>query len=241
VAAGATVLLEDSVDNEQASKSEWVRVKFRRKSNEPAGAPVDEDVDPAASAEPGQTTTAGPWDIDDISEDDGVERVDLGSLLLSNVDGLEIRLQVDEETDAVQSVVLAGADGAVELRAFAAPRGGDLWSEIRPRIAAEYAQRGGTATEREGRYGTELLCQLTVRTEDGRTANQPSRVVGINGGRWMLRATLLGRAAVEPDEPGPWDDAIAATVVRRGTVAMPSGGDLPLTLPPRDQLSRRES
>jgi hypothetical protein len=179
--------------------------------------------------------------VDDLPVDDASERIDLGSLLLSNVDGLEIRLQVDEETESVQSVMLAGADGAVELRAFAAPRGGDLWDEIRPRIAAEYAQRGGTASEREGRYGTELHCQLTVRTEDGKTATQPSRVVGINGGRWMLRATLLGRAAVEPDAVGPWDDAIASTVVRRGTVAMPSGADLPLTLPPRDQLQRRES
>jgi hypothetical protein len=216
-------------------------VKFRRKSSEPAGAPVDEDIEQTAPQEPGQPVLGGPWDVDDVDEGDASERIDLGSLLLSNIEGLEIRLQVDEETEAVQSVMLAGADGAVELRAFAAPRGGDLWDEIRPRIAAEYAQRGGTASEREGRYGTELHCQLTVRTEDGRTATQPSRVVGINGGRWMLRATLLGRAATEPDAAGPWDDAIASTVVRRGDVAMPSGADLPLTLPPRDQPARRES
>ena len=35
---------------------------------------------------------------------------------------------------------LAGPDGALELRAFAAPRNGDLWSEMRPQIAAEVAQ-----------------------------------------------------------------------------------------------------
>lgn len=216
-------------------------MKFRRKSSEPAGAPVDDSAEPAAPQEPGQPVLGGPWDAEDLAADDASERVDLGSLLLTNIDGLEIRLQVDEETEAVQSVMFAGADGAVELRAFAAPRGGDLWGEIRPRIAAEYAQRGGTASEREGRYGTELHCQLTVRTEDGKTATQPSRVIGINGGRWMLRATLLGRAATDPETAGPWDDAIASTVVRRGTVAMPSGGDLPLTLPPRDQLARGES
>lgn len=216
-------------------------MKFRRKSSESAGAPLGEDVEPAAPQEPGQPVLGGPWDVDDLAEGDASERIDLGSLLLTNIEGLEIRLQVDEETEAVQSVVLAGTDGAVELRAFAAPRGGALWDEIRPRIAAEYAQRGGTATEREGRYGTELHCQLTVRTDDGKTATQPSRVVGIDGGRWMLRATLLGRAATEPEAPGPWDDAIASTVVRRGSVAMPSGADLPLTLPPRNQLERRES
>jgi hypothetical protein len=216
-------------------------VKFRRKSSEPVDGDVDPAVDGTAPGEPDQSAATGPWDVDDLPEDDGVERVDLGSLLLTNVDGLEIRLQVDEATNEVQSVVLAGAEGAVELRAFAAPRNGDLWAEIRPRIAAEYAQRGGTASEREGFYGTELVCQLTVRGEDGRTATQPSRVVGINGGRWMLRATLLGRAALEPDQVGPWDEAIASTVVRRGAVAMPPGADLPLTLPPADQLSRREA
>ncbi len=216
-------------------------MKFRRKSSEPTGAPVDEDIEQTAPQGPGEPVLGGPWDADDLAEDDASERIDLGSLLLTNIEGLEIRLQVDEETEAVQSVILAGADGAVELRAFAAPRGGDLWDEVRPRIAAEYAQRGGTASEREGRYGTELHCQLTVRTEDGKTATQPSRVVGINGGRWMLRATLLGRAATEPEGVGPWDDAIASTVVRRGTVAMPSGADLPLTLPPREQLAGPES
>ena len=214
-------------------------MKFRRKSTEPAdGTPVEDGT------EAGEATAVatGPWDADDLPGglEDGAERVDLGSLLLSNVEGLEIRLQVDEETEQIQSVMFAGAEGAVELRAFAAPRNGDLWDEVRPRIAAEYAQRGGTASQHEGRYGTELICQLTVRTEDGKTANQPSRVVGINGGRWMLRATLLGRAAVEPDVVGPWDAAIEGTVVRRGVGAMPAGAELPLTLPSAYKLTRQE-
>ena len=71
---------------------------------------------------------------------DDPERVDLGSLLIAPEPGRELRLQVDEASGAVQSVVLAGADGALELRAFAAPRNGDLWSEARPQIAAEVAQ-----------------------------------------------------------------------------------------------------
>jgi len=215
-------------------------VKFRRKSAEPVDGALVEDG--PADGETTVPAATGPWDVDDLPGglEDGVERVDLGSLLLTNVEGLEIQLQVDEASEQIQSVMFAGAEGAVELRAFAAPRNGDLWDEVRPRIAAEYAQRGGTASQREGRYGTELVCQLTVRTGDGKTATQHSRVVGINGGRWMLRATLLGRAAVEPDAVGPWDAAIEATVVRRGVGAMPSGAELPLTLPSRDQMARQE-
>ncbi|MFC7497410.1 MULTISPECIES: DUF3710 domain-containing protein [unclassified Nocardioides] len=213
-------------------------MKFRRKSDE---TPVEGTPDEASAADEPTASATGPFDIDDVDDLDDVERVDLGSLVLTPVEELEVRMQVDESNDRVQSVMHAGPEGAVELRAFAAPRNGDLWAEVRPRIAAEYAQRGGTATEREGRYGTELVCQITVRTDDGKTATQPSRVIGINGPRWMLRATFLGRPAVEPEASGPWDAALEATVVRRGNQAMPAGAELPLTLPPRDRLVRRES
>ena len=63
------------------------------------------------------------------------------------------------------------------------------------------AQRGGTATEREGRFGTELMCEMRVERPEG-PAMQPSRIIGINGSRWLLRATLLGRPALEPDAAG---------------------------------------
>ena len=201
-------------------------MKFRRKSTEtePDAGPEVDEVTP----EPGPTT--GPYDIDDLP-DDGVARMDLGSMLIAPAEGSEIRLQVDEATEAVQAVLLAGSDGALELRAFAAPRNGDLWSEIRPRLAADFAQRGGTADEREGPFGTEVVGRLTVRNPDGTTGTQPSRIIGVNGPRWMLRATLLGRPAVEPEAAQVWEDAIARVVVRRGSQPMPSGGELPLTLP----------
>ena len=212
-------------------------MKFRRKSGDaPAEVPSDE-----AEIAPGDAeTSTGPWDADDLpAAHQDVQRVDLGSLLLGEVDGLELRLQVDEAEERLDAVLFAGPDGAVELRAFAAPRHGDLWADVRPQIAAEYAQRGGTATEQEGRFGPELVCQLTVRTEDGRTASQPSRVIGINGDRWMLRATLLGRPAIEPDAADAYEAAIESVVVRRGAQAMPVGSELPLRMPPREQLTRR--
>jgi hypothetical protein len=202
-------------------------VRFRRKS--------EDDVDAAAEAESlaaaeEQAEVAGPFDADDLP-DDGTDRVDLGSLVLTPEAGRELRLQVDEASGAVQSVVLAGSDGALELRAFSAPRNGDLWSEVRPQIAADMAQRGGTATEREGRFGTELLCQATIKRPDGTTATQPSRIIGINGPRWLLRATLLGRPAVEPDATAEWEETISQVAVRRGAHAMPVGEALPVVMP----------
>jgi hypothetical protein len=215
-------------------------VKFRRKSADTdAAAEASTETEGPLEEADGEEWPSGPYDVDELPGDDATDRVDIGSLLVAPAEGLELRLQVDEETEHVQAVVLAGPEGALELRAFAAPRNGDLWSEVRPRIAADFAQRGGTATEQEGRWGTELLCQVTVRTQDGRTGTQPSRIIGVNGSRWMLRATLLGRPAQDTSAAAAWEDALGTVVVRRGAQAMPVGAELPLTLPPRDQLIER--
>ncbi len=206
------------------------RRRSRSESAEPAALDDDQVDDAAEDAADAEGAVQGPWDVDDVV-DDGIDRVDLGSLLVAPTEGTELRLQVDEQTGEVQSAMLAGDEGAIELRAFAAPRGGDLWSEVRPQIAADVSQHGGTATEREGRWGVELVCQMQVVMPDGTQAMQPSRIVGVNGPRWLLRATFLGRPAVEPDDAESWEDALAAVVVHRGSHAMPVGDALPLTLP----------
>ena len=205
-------------------------MRFGRKSRPEAADEVAADAVPTDPAGEPQALTAGPFDAEDV-EGDGVERVDLGSLLIPPVEGAELRLQVDERTQQVQAVMLAGSDGALELRAFSAPRNGDLWSEVRPQLAADMARRGGTATEQDGRFGPELACRLTVQTSDGRTGEQPSRIVGINGSRWMLRATFLGRPALDAESAGPWEEALSAVAVRRGDHAMPVGDPLPVVLP----------
>jgi hypothetical protein len=193
-----------------------------------------DDVDATGDDE----AVVGPYDADDLPED-GAERVDLGSLLIAPEPGRELRLQVDEASGNVQSVVLAGSDGALELRAFAAPRNGDLWSEARPQIASEVSGRGGTATEREGRWGPELVCQVQVRTSDGKTGTQDSRIIGINGPRWLLRATMLGKPATDVDGAGEWEDLLSRVAVRRGAQAMPVGEPLAVTMPPQARRVER--
>jgi Protein of unknown function (DUF3710) len=211
-------------------------VRFRRKKDGAEGANAPEREQAASSsaeeaAEPPAhaARAQGPYDVSEV--DDDVERVDLGSLLITPEEGRELRLQVDEATQVVQSVLIAGDDGAVEIRAFAAPRNGDLWSDARPQIKADAAQRGSTTSEREGRFGVELMMQQQVQLPDGNQAIQPSRIVGINGPRWFLRATFLGKPAMEPDAAESWEDTLAAVLVNRGSNAMPPGDPLPLTLP----------
>ncbi len=190
---------------------------------------TDATVD-AAETPTGSDSIGGPFDAEDV-HGDGIERLDLGAILVAPSADHELRVQVDEQSGVVRAVLLATDAGAVELRAFAAPRNGDLWSDIRPQIAADAARRGGTATEREGRFGTELVCEVQMTREDGAVGTQTSRVIGINGSRWLLRATLLGEPAREPETAQAWEDAIARVAVRRGANAMPVGEQLPLSLP----------
>jgi hypothetical protein len=201
-------------------------VRLRRKSVD------DVDVVGDLGDETEAETLPGPYDADELPAGDP-ERVDLGSLLIAPEEGRELRLQVDEASGVVQSVVLAAADGAVELRAFAAPRNGDLWSEARPQIASEISSHGGTATEHEGRWGPELVCRVQVRTPDGRTGTQETRVLGVNGPRWMLRATLMGKPATDLEGSEEWYDVISRVAVQRGAGAMPVGEALPVTMPPQ--------
>ncbi|GAB7003867.1 hypothetical protein JCM18899A_13390 [Nocardioides sp. AN3] len=219
-------------------------MKFRRKPapSDPVADDVTQDVPDVldgadtsgASGIP--APPAGPWDADELPEELlAVERVDLGSIALAPFPGRELRLQVDEATGSVQAALLTADDGALELRAFAAPRNGDLWGDVRPQLAEDVARRGGNVAEREGRWGTELVCQLGVQMPDGQNGVQVSRIIGINGPRWLLRATLLGRPAVDDDYAQSWEDGITEVVVRRGTGAMPVGEALPLSLPPEAQ------
>jgi hypothetical protein len=214
-------------------------VKFRRKKSDHESAeatPADvASADAAAEAPeaPAGPRADGPWDISEVQLTEGdPTKVDLGSLVITPRDGLEVQLQVDEQHGQVVAVVLAGEEGAVELRAFAAPRHGDIWEDVRSQIGAEVSRRGGTATEAEGPWGPELRVVLTMTTPDGQSGTQPSRVFGIPGPRWMLRATLFGQPALEPAEDGLIESALRDVIVRRGDEPHAPGEPLPLTVPP---------
>ncbi|HVH94290.1 MAG TPA: DUF3710 domain-containing protein [Nocardioidaceae bacterium] len=204
---------------------------FRRRKAE-----VEPVEDEATEEERTGPRADGPWDVSelDIPEDDE-SRLDLGSLLLTPPETLDVQLQVDEASGQVAAVIMAGEEGAVELRAFAAPRNGDIWDDVRRQVAGEVARLGGTATEVDGPWGSELRVALTVELPDGQHAPQTSRVIGIPGPRWLLRATMFGRPAVEYNPDGDVERALRDVVVVRGGTPIPPGDPLPLTIPPTAQ------
>lgn len=200
---------------------------------DPATAPDVDAVEDSATGTAAQDVRAeGPWDRAEVElDEDDENKVDLGGLIITGRPGLELRLQVDEASQQIAAVLLVGADGAVELRPFAAPRNGDIWDDVRSAIAAETSRRGGTATEADGVYGKELRVVVPVTTPDGKSATQPSRVFGISGPRWLLRATFLGQPALEPKHDGLLESALRDVIVVRGNDPMAPGDPIPIVMP----------
>jgi hypothetical protein len=202
----------------------------RRKQTEPStdSSQTAEGLD--SPHEP-PSASSGPFDANEVDLDDDPMRVDLGSLVVRGGPELEVQLQVDKTSQIVTAVMLVSATGALELRPFAAPRHEGIWDHVRREIAADATRRGGTASETPGEYGTELRIVAPVAGPRGEQLRQPSRVIGIDGPRWMLRATFLGSAAIDPDAEGVLEQALREVVVVRGSAPMAPRAPLPLRMP----------
>lgn len=204
--------------------------------------PVDTDADGTqadgdAAGDDAVTRTAsvvldrseGPFDASEVDGRGG--RIDLGALWMQGVPGMELRLEVDQNTQQVNAAMAVIGDSALQVQAFAAPRSGGLWDEIRAELVTAIEAQGGTAEERVGPLGTELRTRMPSRGENGRTVFAPATFLGVDGPRWFLRGVLSGRAAIDDDAAAPLLEVLRAAVVVRGTEPMAPRELLPLALP----------
>ncbi|GIJ20310.1 DUF3710 domain-containing protein [Micromonospora lutea] len=177
------------------------------------------ETSPSTPVEPAR----GPYDVTEAPE--GVQRLDLGSLQIPAVAGVEVRVQADQQ-GVVQQVVLVHGQSALQLGVFAAPRSEGIWDEVREEIRQSLIADGAAVQEAVGEYGTELHAR--VRNEDGLT---DLRFVGVDGPRWMVRAVYQGAAATDPAAAGALAQCLDGLVVDRGVEAKPVREPLPLRLP----------
>ena len=123
---------------------------------DPVADEFDEELDEELVEEPG----VGPYDVSDAPS--GVQRIDLGSLQLLPVEGVEVRVQADQE-GVVQQVALIHRGSALQVGAYAAPRTSGIWDEVRAEIRASLAN-AQAVQELPGPYGTELHARVRTRT-----------------------------------------------------------------------------
>jgi Protein of unknown function (DUF3710) len=169
-----------------------------------------------------QAPERGPYDV---SAAPPGARLDLGSLQIPAVEGVDVRVQASQD-GAIQQVILVHGDSALQLGVFAAPRSEGIWDEVREEIRHSFYTEGVATEETDGEYGVELRAR--VPAEGGLT---DLRFVGVDGPRWMVRAVYQGRAASDPATAGPLDECLSGLVVDRGQEAKPVREPLPLRLP----------
>lgn len=199
---------------------------FRRSPKAAAADAPDASTD---AVEAPRADHEGPWDVSEVPERGA--RIDLGSLWVPGVQGMEVRMEVDQKTQRVTGVGIALNGSALQIQAFAAPRREGIWDEIRAEIAESVVKQGGSVDDVPGTFGRELLARLPARTADGRTGHRPARFIGHDGPRWFLRGVVSGKAAIDVDAAKELEAVFGGTVVLRGDDARPPRDLLALTLP----------
>jgi hypothetical protein len=205
---------------------------FRRRRQQDAQAvPEDQETwDEPVGEEAGETAgdatgepRRGPWDATgDVPE---AERLDFGSLQVPVAEGFEIQLNIAEDQGPL--IVVVRGDSSLQLQAFAAPKSGGLWDDVRQEITTAVGQAGGSSQQADGPFGAELRARVPAETG----GLQPIRFIGVDGPRWFLRGVLTGPAAQHPAAAAPFEELFAGVVVVRGDHPVPPRDLLEIQLP----------
>lgn len=177
--------------------------------------------------------TTGPFDVDDVVEDD-LERIDFGAMLIPKTADTDLRVGLDS-AGRVVSVSVHRSGSAMQVGAYAAPRDGAVWPDLRPELAQSISSQGGRAREVEGPFGPELATELapprTGAKDAAKVGNRAARFVGVDGPRWFVRAVLTGPAATDEAAAEPLLATLREVIVVRGSEPKPVREPLPLKLP----------
>ncbi|GAA4189344.1 hypothetical protein GCM10022219_04810 [Microbacterium oryzae] len=157
--------------------------------------------------------------------------IDLGGVKILPREGLNLRLEVEEQSKRIVAVGLDYADSTLQVQPFAAPRSTGLWDETRDQIRDQVRQQGGRVEEREGPLGAELLAEVPVVAGGGGAEKRLARFIGVDGPRWFLRGVIGGRATSEPEAAAQVEDLFRSIVVVRGGTPMPPRDLIPLKMP----------
>jgi hypothetical protein len=180
-----------------------------------------------------------PLDDEDAGGDATMPRLDLGCLRVPVLPGTEVRVEMNEAQQPIAATVVHGTS-SLQVLAFAAPRNGSIWDEVRTEIAESVRADGGQADETETDFGTELHTRVRSEVTPGQVTEQQLRFVGFDGPRWFLRGVFSGPAATHPAQAQVLETVLTSIVVVRGTDPMAPRDPLQLRLP-REATAAREA
>jgi hypothetical protein len=174
--AGSENSGEDSVDSESESDADEHRIP-----------------DEPSKTYPGRGDIYGPWDIDESDAPNYDEYLDLGAYYLPFMQGIELRVKANRASGEVLGCTISYKASSLEIEALAAPKTLGLWDGV----SKDLLEANPKASTQPGIFGMEVKLPVTVK--GGKTLT--TRIVGVDGPRWMLRGIFSGRAATNPDSP----------------------------------------
>lgn len=163
----------------------------------------------------------GPWDST-VAPQDGVERLDLGSVQLPMPDEAQLQVEMDQQNGSVRAVHVLTSVGQLTVSAFAAPKSGGLWREVGAELIDGLKEDGARINRENGEWGEEITAR-----------NQGVQIlfVGVDGPRWMLRGVAAGPEEHFEQNSQALREMLRGTVVVRGEQPMPPRTPLPVELP----------
>lgn len=186
-----------------------------------------QEPDTSKSA-PEDRDTKGPFDLKEIPS--MRPYVDLGSIKVAPREGLQLRLDVDENAKRIVAVSLDYAGSTLQVQAYSAPKTTGLWHEVRGQITEQLRTQGTTAEHVDGALGPEVTATLKLPEARG-GGSAPVRFIGVDGPRWLVRGTITGQAVTNEDAYAQVIDLFRELVIVRGESPMPPNELLALKMP----------
>ena len=217
---------EEDVEDQKDQSKELDESEDAEESDQMSAAETVAEQDEA------EQSGKGPWDSMDPEAPDTDEYLDIGALLLPFLQGSELRLKANSQTGDVLGATITYGSSSLELEPFAAPKSLGLWDEVR----ADLLKANPSCKEVDGVFGKELTLPVKVKGK-----NLVTRVVGIDGPRWMLRGIFSGPAAKGGKEKDVLDGYLADLVVVRGDEPLAPRDLVPMHAPITPNQRRGEA
>ncbi|MDF7664767.1 DUF3710 domain-containing protein [Bifidobacterium sp. ESL0745] len=186
------------VENDAVNASDDKNSEAESSTESDAGS--DEDVenrhkvpDEPSEAYPDRGELYGPWDIEEQKAPNYDEYLDMGAYYLPFMPDTKLRVKANRASGQVVGCTVSYKDSSLEIEALAAPKTLGLWDGVSEDLLAANPK----ANEQPGIFGTEIKLPVTVN--GGKRLI--TRIVGVDGPRWMLRGIFSGRAATHPESP----------------------------------------
>ena len=166
----------------------------------------------------------GPHDSSEVPSTLGY--LSFGSILMPTIEGVSVRAEVDEATNAIVAVSFEHNESVLQVSVFSAAKSEELWPEIYQQLIDTISDSGGKVSETIGGFGKQLD---SVVVANGVT--REVRFIGFDGPRWFLRGAITGPALLDANAAMNMEDIFRSLVIDRGTVPLPPREPLPLKVP----------